>query len=439
MDTVITEEHIVVETIEFEYKKHGGSEKVPAPRDKYFFCHIVFFMWGMVHLMPMTFFNAANNYWLYKFRNLSDPTMAAENRTTLGTHFASSTMIVNTIPALLLGMWNIAYGHKFKIMNRLILTLVIEVAIFCIFTVFVKINTDSYQTGFFTFVLVMYGILSGAATICTVASTLLYPRFPVGYMKTCMIGEGVSGIIGDVLNIITVAIFDDVRDSTLMYFIFGSCVIALTLTLTVIVSRTEYFKHSLSTMPEDHTKEMTPRKEIFRILNKIKITLIITFSMIISMASTHTSITSLVVSEQSTATSTWASKFFTPVLTFLWTDVCMLIGRLLSTHSPLQFLPDMSLYVLAIARTGILVPFIWFCNAQPRSHVSVLFPHDYQYAIIMGTFMILNGFLTNMAWLVMPRRTTRHESEIAYNVFSLILGVLTTLSSPIGMFIVHIL
>lgn len=433
-------ENVHTETTENHVQDH--KENVPPlrlPKDKYFLCHILFFLLGVVHMMPMSFFTAANNFWMYKFRNLSDPTMSAGNRTYLGTHFASTLSIVNSIPPFFFGMWNAMYGYKYKIMNRINITLFFEVLVFYVLTAFVKIDTDDYQTAFFVIVMACSGTLMSASAVNMVATTALYHRFPPSYLKTCMIGEGASAILGDVLNIVSVAAFDDISSSTLMYFLFGGFVFTGTLVLSVLISRTTYFNACLNTIPEDLKKGTPKRAEMRRIVGKIKLSIFLIVLMVLGMAMTHTSVTSLVVSEQDSVTSSWAKKFFTPVITFFLADVCSLVGRFLASHSPLANLPDIGFCAIAIVRLIVLVPAIWFCNAQPRDHLSVLFPHDYQYAIILGVFMMITGFFMNMVMFLIMRKTSKEETEMAFLVLITFLGIMTTVSSPFGSLIVGFL
>lgn len=52
-----------------------------------------------------------------------------------------------------------------------------------------------------------------------------------------------------------------------------------------------------------------------------------------------------------------------------------------------------------VVRMIVLIPLIFFCNAQPRNYLSVLFPHDYQYILILGVFTFTNGYFINTVYL----------------------------------------
>ncbi|XP_050298225.1 equilibrative nucleoside transporter 3-like isoform X2 [Anthonomus grandis grandis] len=393
---------------------------------------------GVCHFIAMTFFSAANNFWLHKFRNLDDDTNSAENRTFLQQNFGSASMIANTIPVLALGIFNIVYGNKFKIINRIMLTFGIELVIFIFFTISTQVDTDDYQVAFFCSVMLFYAVISGAVTVNMVASMNLYTRFPHKYMKTAFIGEGCSGIVGSVLNVISIAIFNgQLIPATLMYFICGSLVVGATFVMTIIVSRNSTFRACIESVTE--SKKIPTMSQLKEALWKIRFAAYMMALTFLGTSATHTSVTSLVVSEVDSGTSSWAKNYFSPVMTFLLTDIALLFGRIVSSFLPLN-IPDYVLLILATLRTLTVVPAIWFCNAQPRNHLPILFKHDYQYGIIITVSMFLMGYFLNTSFLhIATTIKDPNEADIAFTVFGLCVNTLQTITSPIGIFIVNIL
>ncbi|OWR44105.1 equilibrative nucleoside transporter 1 [Danaus plexippus plexippus] len=62
------------------------------------------------------------------------------------------------------------------------------------------------------------------------------------------------------------------------------------------------------------------------------------------------------------------------------------------------------------------VPLLMLCNAQPRQHLPVLFPWDYQYITIMIVFAFTNGYLTNiimmLRWSTASRGNPRARESV---------------------------
>ncbi|XP_030759458.1 equilibrative nucleoside transporter 3-like [Sitophilus oryzae] len=419
--------------------KVAWTEDLPEPKappkDKYLICHILFFLLGIVHILPISFLASANNFWLHKFRNVSDTTESDDNRTALQSYFSSARSVINTVPWVLLGIWNVLYGHRFKMMPKIIVTLIIETTVFAILTAFVEINTDSYQATFFGIALLSSAVLTAGNVVNIFSSTMLYPKFPHNYMKTCMMGEAASGIVCDILNVISVAIFSDVNDAALMYFLIGTFILAFTLGLLLLVSKMEFFQYCITSFPEDIKKKKTTNSDMKVAFKKIWIGILILMLVMGAMGSTHTSITSLVVSEGS---GVWAKKYFSPVATFLLSDIFLLLGRFASSYIPVK-IPEPILCAYSAFNALVFVPAIIFCNAKPRKHLSVLFPHDWEYALILGLFMLGNGYLFNTAITNIPRKTTKEESEVAFNIFNLFVGVAQMISNPVGLLFVKLL
>lgn len=436
-------EKVELQTVsEIVYKARNSIDKLPpkaVPKDKFLLCYVVFFLMGISHFLPSSFLSAANNFWLYKFRNTSDPTYAPQNRTVLQAYFASSQTVANTIPAITFGLWNVLYGYRFRIVPRVLVSLTVVAVIFYCFTAFIKIDTDNFQVIFFAIALTCSGIMIGFNAVSLLTSTNLYPRFPHRYMKICLLGEGASAIIVDLLNIISVGIFgNDLSDATLMYFILGSFIITATAIAFAYASKTEFFRYCLDTLPEKKSeKRHISRQTIKSIFMKIWESIFLFFVFGLGTAATHTSVTSLVVSEDNNDT-VWSNNFFSPVITFLLSDIWLLLGRATSSYFPWK-MPERVLCVVSLILTLILVPSIWLCNAQPRSHLPVVFTHDWQYSLILGMFTFMSGYLLNAAVLYIREKTSNEEAEVAFNVFTLFMGVAQVMASPIGIFVVNIL
>lgn len=82
-------------------------------------------------------------YWMYKFRDASQPDYDLNHKTTLQQNFNSYSAVVSMVPSLVTNLLAARYGHKINIKTRLISTSLVVLVIFIIFTIFVKINTDS--------------------------------------------------------------------------------------------------------------------------------------------------------------------------------------------------------------------------------------------------------------------------------------------------------
>ena len=77
-----------------------------------------------------------------------------QKRTELQLSFNSYLSMTNMIPNLLMLFLNAAYGHKFPMRPRLIVSLVGICILFILTDIMTQVNTDAYQYGFLSLTLV---------------------------------------------------------------------------------------------------------------------------------------------------------------------------------------------------------------------------------------------------------------------------------------------
>ncbi len=87
------------------------------PKDRYWLAWGIFCMLGMGCLLPWNFFISVSDYWMYKFRNVSDPTSGTSNTTAavltpLQIKWNSYLSIASMIPNVTVLLLNAVFGHK---------------------------------------------------------------------------------------------------------------------------------------------------------------------------------------------------------------------------------------------------------------------------------------------------------------------------------------
>ncbi|KAL1509598.1 hypothetical protein ABEB36_004309 [Hypothenemus hampei] len=442
------------------YNNIYNEEKVSnfsLPKDKYSICRLLFFLLGVCMYLPLTFLSGANNFWLHKFRNVTDTTNSAENRTTLQINYSSVNLSVSTVCNLVFGVFNITLSHRIKILHRVFVGLIIETFVFFIYTISVEINTDNVQLLYFIFVIASYGVLSATNTVVISAGNNYFTRFPVAYMYITQLGQGSAGLIGNLLNIFSISVFhSDIEKATLLYFIIGSVIYLSTVILFSIERRTEFFQHWSHAVREETDKKWHSIKEIKNVIYKIRDLLIILGIILINLITTNVSVMPLVVSELDDTDSVWASKliflnwlcfsfistlletYFSPVLTYLLYNVCNLIGRLVCVGVKNKLSETTYFRILNLGLI-VVVPFIWLCNAQPKHHIPLLFPHDYQYAILMVVNGLLSGFALLYALDLIKLKTDKSNSDLAFTFYGFYINIIEAVLSPIGILLVNFL
>nr|XP_023022246.1 uncharacterized protein LOC111510559 isoform X3 [Leptinotarsa decemlineata] len=310
------------------------SPPAPPPEDKYYFITIFFLFVGVAGMVPLTFFLTATDYWMFKFRDVSQENYDPNNKTFLQTNFASITSMLTSVPTALTTVIVSVFAHKIDLRLRLLGIMIALSISFISFTILVEVNTDSWQLGFFI----------------------------------------------------------------------------LTISVTVV---------------------NTYLKEVFKRVWLVLLPMVLTIPV---MGLSSTTITILVVSE---STGAWGKKFFTPVSTFLLKEISSLLGRVFAT--PIMTRKNAKwlilLNLLQAYGFGILIP---LCNAKPKSHLPVLFPHDWQYMSLMTLNGLIMGYCMTVTFLSMSN-FAGDKTEQAFQLFQGTMMIMMSVTSPLNQIWVNIL
>jgi hypothetical protein len=130
---------------------------------------MLFFLLGLVHMLPWSFFitaydvrmvfvragtNLAFQYWMHKFRDTSYDEVDSSHRTSLQTQFSPSLTISIHVSTVLSQLWALLYGRRYSVNMKLSVPLSILLLFFVIEAIFIVVDTDSctlLSTSLFTF------------------------------------------------------------------------------------------------------------------------------------------------------------------------------------------------------------------------------------------------------------------------------------------------
>ncbi|KAG5867039.1 hypothetical protein JTB14_008338 [Gonioctena quinquepunctata] len=388
-----------------------------------------------MHLLPISFFVTSNDYWMYKFRNTSSTD--SNDRSTLQSNFASGSTIAQSVPTVICMIFATVFAYKIKLKKRIVISLSVLVASFAISTGFIRINTEEWQTGFFAITMMTLALMNGILALFQVSTLALLSKFPPAYMKTFLVGQGIGGIFTSALQVLSLALGTSSEASALVYFISGTMMTSFTLALFCVCEKLVFYQFHFKNSLEDTKRDLISYGEFKDISRRIWSSLVIVMAGALAYVPTHPAIAALVVSEFRGNGNPWNEKYFVAVVTFLYSDICSLIGRVIAAW--LEKRPSESWLVgLAITRMIIFVPLFMLCNTLPRNHFPIWFPHDWQYIIILGSFMISSGYFFNIAFLNVIKLAPEDE-ETSYLIMQTFIGVVGAVFSPLGVLCVNLL
>ncbi|KAJ3643534.1 hypothetical protein Zmor_026238 [Zophobas morio] len=379
-------------------------------KDKFFTTYVLFYALGTVTLVPFNFFTTATD--MYKFRDPeSNLSYSTENRTGLQAEFTADYTIVSNVSNAVFIILTILWIRRLTILVRTIMALCGTIAIFVCTCIFVKLDTDSWQTGFMVVTLLTGFFLTGFCGIFLVTLFEMAPKFPPSYLAVIFSGQAICGILSALAQIVSLSVDADPAVNGLVYFLSGLSFVVLTLVgFSWSLRTSHFFKHHFWKEIAAEKFEVSKEK-ILTILHKVKFYLL---AMTITCGSTimvQPSVTSLVLSVDKNNGNNWNDVYFAPVITFLVYCTSDYFGRefamLLKKHSQ-------GLVLLSAACVRVVfVPLLMLCNAQPRDHLPVVFDEDYAYIIFIIIIASTNGFLMNLCIIRVSHIPTDDEKPLA--------------------------
>lgn len=168
-----------------------GEETAAAPKDHYNLVYLVFVLVGITTLLPWNFFISLNNFWDYKFRNVSQIATTATTAgngtvpppTQLQKDFTSYLAISSTVPNAIFVIINAGYGQRFSLSKRLTYSLSMMIVMFTAITALAFIDTDTWQKTFLVILLTLVVIVNINSAIFQGGSFGMAGKFPEKYMS----------------------------------------------------------------------------------------------------------------------------------------------------------------------------------------------------------------------------------------------------------------
>ena len=168
---------------------------------------IVFYLLGMTTLLPWNFFIAVNNYWDFKFRDVTNTTLSTgDNQTKLQKEFTSYLAIASNIPNAIFVILNVIYGQKFRLNVRIMGSLTIMATLFIAVLIMTRIDSDLWQEWFLASTLLIVVFLNICTAVFQGGLIGVAGKFPSKYMGGMMAGQALGGIFPALVNIGVIAL-----------------------------------------------------------------------------------------------------------------------------------------------------------------------------------------------------------------------------------------
>ncbi|XP_049281559.1 equilibrative nucleoside transporter 1 [Anopheles funestus] len=421
----------------------AGGHRI-APTDKFNYTYVVFYLMGMTTMVPWNFFVTAEEYWQYKFRNVSSNDTSALTPRQL--EFQSDLSIAAAVPGTVFLILNACIGHKVPLHVRMNGSLVFMLLIMIGTTALVRVDTDQWQDAFFNLTMLSVVVINSFSAILTGGLFGIAGQFSAHYMTAAVSGQALGGIFSAVADIIALTFASNPSTTAFVFFIVGCLVLLLSLVAYIVMSKTLFFKYytcsktlmKSSLEADPSTREMCARLEprFPIVMRKIWIYGFSEWLVFVTTLSIYPAVTVLVGSQNHGRP--WNDVYFLPVVNYLLFNTGDYLGRVFAGLFEWPWNNSILIGVLTISRIAF-VPAMLLCNITQHHNFPVLIHSDYMFIVLMAAFALSNGYLANIALIGAPRVVDGHEKEMASSMMAAFLGVGLACGSAISLMIIEMI
>ncbi|XP_049939857.1 equilibrative nucleoside transporter 3 [Schistocerca serialis cubense] len=430
--------------------------KVREPCDRFNLAYVIFYLLGMTTLLPWCFFITADDYWMYKLRDVNQSSfeiydLDIDQKSDLQASFTAYLSVASTVPNTLFLVLNSLLSHRISLKIRMVGSVSIVVLLFIETTVLVKIDTDNWQEIFFIVTLATVVVLNIASAVLQGGLFGIVAKFPSRYITAVVSGQALGGIFAALAEIVSLCIGATPVNSAFVYFMIADGTLILSLIAYLVLSRSVFFqyftkeKEAVSTLQyEPATIEAIDRQPVREISYKTILSKMWVYGFSVWMTffvtlSLYPSVTVLINSTKKGNGSAWNDIYFVPVVAYLIFSLCDYIGRI--TAGILKW-PRGSAWLIGLISIlrVVFIPLFLMCNAHPRHHgMPLLINSDVYYIILMVIFGLSNGYLANITLICVPRVVDAAEQETASSMMAAFLGLGLACGSALSLLLIKVL
>ena len=410
--------------------RRGSNEVSDEPRDSHNLVLLTSGVIGVAMLLPMNFYFNADSYWKYKWRRLDNVTQPFD----LDKFWGSNMSLVSMGANFLCHLINILVGHRFSTRPRILASLGLNILLFAVSTVFTRINTDSWQLGFYGLTLSFALLFNINDSVFQGAFTTIIARFPSRFMGAMMQGQGLGGILSSGLSVILLLLGSgDTVEVATWYFVFATIFLLVSLLFYIMVNYISFYKHFLgnekelgiqsqaenqSTSPLGHLKVV---KKIWKLMISIFLVYVLNMSVYPALAR---------LAEPVHESEKW-KVYFLPVGVFFAFNFLDFIGRIVAgfVKWPKPTASGSNLCLLFSVLRFIFVPLLLLCNLSPddRKVTKVLIESDSVFLLTHALMSVTSGYMVTITMITAPMMVEDRDRSVVGSlmVFMLVFGLLS--------------
>ncbi|CAL1300232.1 unnamed protein product [Larinioides sclopetarius] len=221
------------------------------------------YLFGITSLLPWNFFIQANDYWMYRFRNVSIPfDPAAEDKTKLQAIFSSYLAIASKVPYVIFLLVNAYVSNKIQPSKRIQWPLMAMIVLFLFTTAIVFVDTDNSQTAFFAVTITIVVAINAMCGFVQGGGTGVAGSLPKRYMGYNVNGMALGGILASIAQILSLVGNTSPADSAFFYFMTATVFLCITFVFFRLTLRSELYHYYMSKQTSMIRKRGQPKENI---------------------------------------------------------------------------------------------------------------------------------------------------------------------------------
>ena len=343
---------------------------------------------------------------------------------------------------------NIILGHKYSTKPRILISLMFNIVLFAVSTVFTRIDTDPWQLEFYGLTLAFAllfnindSIFQGVSRhnkgrhqfnrMYSGAYTSIMARFPPSFMGSMMQGQSFGGIMSSGLSVILLIVGGgDTVEVATWYFLFATVFLLGTLLIFITINRNSFYKLYLNKEKETNVRVENDHSSFSHlvVVKDIWMLNVSIFLVYVVSLSVYPSLVRLV--QPVGSSKTW-QKYFIPVGVFFAYNFLDFVGRMMAVF--IQWPRPTKIGSAICLATSVtrfaLVPVLLLCNLSPDDrHVTpVLIRSDAVFLTVHVIVSLSNGYLTTITMMNAPQMVEGDTNQSVVGsvmVFMLVCGLL---------------
>ena len=351
--------------------------------------------------------------------------------------FPNQISMAGNVPLTLLVLVTLFFGHHVRLRTRLLASMILEVLAMAFLLLIASLDTDQWQSTALVLILVANGLYSSANAILQASFLGNLGRFPPTYIGGANDGMGLGTALPALVAVLVLALDPPPTTLGLAGISTSLACLLLQIPLTALLSKSIFYRcHS-----GDGQDQGVGLKDLFKVLKMTwpyQLAIFLDYTVTLAV---HPAVTAL-VQPVGSVSSPWHDKYFVPVSCFLAQALADWLGRSLATMSQWPGpgrAAELGALLVSILRAAFL-PLLMLCNVAPLNReTEVFFSSDMAYVSFLVIFSIAGGFLSNVCYMLAPKKGDGAEQEIAGLLLTTFLVLGLGVGSLIGPLLVQLL